>query len=95
MTRQNRGQTHVTTAVGNSAASVALPGSIDYWLPTTRYSLLLRAYFRSGWAFLIPYLAAYLFYAWLRWSVNPSTVDSQPSSIFPASLCLHATCRFT
>lgn len=31
------------------------------------------AYFRSGWAFLIPYLAAYLLYAWLRWPVNPTT----------------------
>ena len=32
---------------------------------------LLVAYFRSGWAFLIPYLAAYLLYAWLKWPVNP------------------------
>lgn len=31
----------------------------------------LRKYFRSGWAFLIPYLAAYLLYWWLRWPVNP------------------------
>ena len=31
----------------------------------------LVAYFRSGWAFLIPYLAAYLLYAWLKWPVNP------------------------
>jgi len=30
-------------------------------------------YFRSGWAFLIPYFAAYLLYAWLRWPVNPDT----------------------
>lgn len=29
-----------------------------------------RDYFRSGWAFLIPYLAAYLLYAWLKWPVN-------------------------
>jgi hypothetical protein len=28
------------------------------------------AYFASGWAFLIPYLAAYLIYAWFRWPVN-------------------------
>ncbi len=33
---------------------------------------MLRAYFRSGWAFFIPYLAAYLLYAWLRWPVNPA-----------------------
>lgn len=32
---------------------------------------LLRKYFRSGWAFLIPYLAAYLLYWWLRWAINP------------------------
>ncbi len=30
------------------------------------------SYFRSGWAFLIPYLAAYLLYAWLKWPVNPA-----------------------
>jgi hypothetical protein len=35
-------------------------------------SLLLRTYFVSGWAFLIPYLAAYLLYAWLGWPVNPA-----------------------
>lgn len=33
----------------------------------------LRAYFRSGWAFLIPYLAAYLLYAWTKWPVNPAS----------------------
>lgn len=32
----------------------------------------LRVYFRSGWAFLIPYLAAYLLYASLKWPVNPA-----------------------
>ena len=35
---------------------------------------LLQTYFRSGWAFLIPYLAVYLLYAWLRWPVNPVAV---------------------
>jgi hypothetical protein len=30
------------------------------------------AYFRSGWAFLIPYLATYLLYAWLKWPLNPA-----------------------
>ena len=34
---------------------------------------LLISYFRSGWAFLIPYLAAYLLYAWLKWPVNPTS----------------------
>lgn len=44
--------------------------------PSSKYRQLstghrtLRAYFRSGWAFLIPYLAAYLLYAWHRWPVN-------------------------
>ncbi len=33
----------------------------------------LRLYFESGWAFLIPYLLAYLLYAGLRWPVNPVT----------------------
>lgn len=32
----------------------------------------LIAYFYSGWAFFVPYLAAYLLYAWLNWPVNPS-----------------------
>jgi hypothetical protein len=32
----------------------------------------LRAYFTSGWAFFIPYLAAYLLYAWLKWPANSS-----------------------
>lgn len=32
---------------------------------------LLRKYFASGWAFLIPYLAAYLLYYWFKWPVNP------------------------
>lgn len=36
---------------------------------------MLRPYFRSGWAFLIPYLAAYLLYAWLKLPVNPSSGD--------------------
>ena len=36
------------------------------------------SYFRSGWAFLIPYLAAYLLYAWLRWPVNPVAAGSSP-----------------
>jgi hypothetical protein len=53
-----------------------LLGSID---PVTRTlpsrglsaTRVLRRYFRSGWAFLIPYLAAYLLYYWLKWPVNP------------------------
>jgi hypothetical protein len=54
----------------------------------SRFSAALRRYFRSGWAFLIPYLAAYLLYWWLRWPVNPAF---QPFTIYrPVS-----TCRFT
>ena len=41
--------------------------------PGNRFGTLLQAYFRSGWAFLIPYLAAYLLYAWLRWPVSAVT----------------------
>src|SRR5690349_2741313 len=39
---------------------------------------LLRAYFGSGWAFLIPYLAVYLLYAWLRWPVNAGATFAAP-----------------
>ena len=45
-------------------------------MPATRYPLLvplLRRYFYSGWAFLIPYLAAYLLYYITGWPVNPPT----------------------
>lgn len=40
-----------------------------------RNQALLQAYFRSGWAFLIPYFAAYLLYAWLKWPANPTDAD--------------------
>ena len=48
---------------------------------------MLQSYFRSGWAFLIPYLAAYLLYAWLDWPVNPNSgLSSQVSGLrSPAS----------
>jgi hypothetical protein len=59
----------------------------------TRYPLLatlLRRYFYSGWAFLIPYLAAYLLYYVTGWPVNPpidvgSTAHS-PSPLAPPPL---------
>lgn len=35
------------------------------------------SYFRSGWAFLIPYLAAYLLYAWLKWPVHPPNTGQE------------------
>lgn len=68
----------------DSYPPATLPGSIDYSLPATRYPLLLLSYFRSGWAFLIPYLAAYLLYTWLRWPVNP--VDGGQWTVTPCLL---------
>jgi hypothetical protein len=60
---------------------------------------MLQNYFRSGWAFLIPYLAAYLLYAWLKWPVNPEgvvkavsetgPVVSSRSSVVPSLLHLY------
>lgn len=41
-----------------------------------RYYSGLRVYFYSGWTFLIPYLAAYLFYARMKWPVNPMATGS-------------------
>jgi hypothetical protein len=47
----------------------------------------LRRYFSSGWAFLIPYLAAYLLYYVMKWPVNPAgggqmaEVSSQSSDV--------------
>ena len=41
--------------------------------PGGNFGAMLQNYFRSGWAFLIPYLAAYLLYAWLKWPVNPAS----------------------
>lgn len=35
------------------------------------FSRLLNAYFRSGWAFFIPYLSIYLIYYWQKWQANP------------------------
>jgi hypothetical protein len=61
--------------------------------PGNRYGAMLQNYFRSGWAFLIPYLAAYLLYAWLKWPVNP--VDGEQWTVIPCLLHvywgLHAT----
>lgn len=57
--------------------------------PGNRIGALLQSYFRSGWAFFIPYLAAYLLYAWLRWPVNPHTGDSPPSTVLRPPSLLH------
>lgn len=45
--------------------------------PGSRLAATLQAYFRSGWAFFMPYLAAYLLYAWLKWPVNPCEVGTE------------------
>lgn len=45
----------------------------DTVLPGNKVATALRLYFRSGWAFLLPYLAMYLLYACLRWPVNSFT----------------------
>jgi len=42
------------------------------WLSSDINQKRLISYFRSGWAFLIPYLIAYLLYAWTKWPVNPA-----------------------
>ena len=38
----------------------------------TKLSRIFIPYFHSGWTFLVPYLAVYLLYAWLKWPVNPA-----------------------
>jgi hypothetical protein len=42
---------------------------------TSKGAEYLRRYFHSGWAFLIPYLAAYLLYYWLKWPVNAASSE--------------------
>ncbi len=60
---------------------------------TRRFVTRLQNYFRSGWAFLIPYLAAYLIYAWLNLPVNPSdeatTATFQSPSLLSVYRSLH------
>jgi hypothetical protein len=47
----------------------------------------LREYFRSGWAFLVPYFAVYALYAWLQWPVNAASLTaSRPLSSVPCLL---------
>lgn len=40
--------------------------------PASSLGRRLTAYFRSGWAFFIPYLAVYLIYSWRQWPANAS-----------------------
>jgi hypothetical protein len=49
----------------------------------------LRAYFASGWAFFIPYLAAYLLYAWLKWPANPPTGHRSLATVLWPPALLH------
>lgn len=48
---------------------------------STTFNGLLIAYFRSGWAFLIPYLAGYLLAAWLKWPVNAVSGEGTTNEI--------------
>jgi hypothetical protein len=41
----------------------------------------LREYFRSGWAFFVPYLASYLVYAWLRWPIHAASSAARPGFV--------------
>ncbi len=54
--------------------------------------LAIRRYFYSGWAWLVPYLAAYTLYASLKWPVNPG--GGEPQTATPCLLhvywALHA-----
>ncbi len=56
-----------------------------------KFANALQTYFRSGWAFLIPYLAAYLLYAWLGWPVNGQGAGSAEPGALASGLPLGAT----
>lgn len=45
----------------------SVPGSVG----PNRFTDFSIAYFRSGWAFFIPYLSLYHLYAWFEWPANP------------------------
>lgn len=45
----------------------------------SRVGALTRVYFRSGWAFLIPYLAIFIIYRWQEWPANSSSSSVIPS----------------
>ncbi len=62
-----------TTSTAQSRAS--------RWICHPIVPRILRAYFYSGWAFLIPYLAAYLLYAWLKWPVNSAREDTSTPAV--------------
>jgi len=50
----------------------------------------LRAYFRSGWAFFIPYLLTYQLYAWMRWPASSGAPsDGIRPSFIPSLLVVY------
>jgi len=50
---------------------------------------LLRRYFRSGWAFFVPYLAVFLLYAWRGWPVGTTGVASSGPTLLRVYWLLH------
>ena len=72
MNADNRASTETTLSFQPTAFVGRLLVSAFSVSAFQRFSARLRAYFRSGWAFLIPYLAAYLLYYVLKWPVNPA-----------------------
>lgn len=51
---------------------------------------LLRAYFYSGWTFLIPYVAVYLVYYWTKWpAIPPEAGQPTPASTAPCLLYVY------
>lgn len=55
---------------GSQTGTLMLP---PIWSISPAGGRMLGSYFRSGWAFLVPYVAAYLVYAWLKWPVHSAS----------------------
>jgi hypothetical protein len=64
---------------------------VGHLAPDGDRSLWLVAYFRSGWAFFIPYLAVYLLYAATGWPVNPGHTGSWVPSLLHVYWALHVS----
>lgn len=87
MTHRRHGKTEAPTFPENSG-----PPASGLQPPLPHRSMLgtaLQAYFRSGWAFLIPYLAAYLLYAWLKWPVDLGTEKNATTGNYPCLLDIY------
>src|SRR4051812_15512003 len=52
----------------------------------THWRSALIAYYRSGWAFLLPYLGFYLLYVWIKGPLNPVAAGVAPPPVGGASL---------